>query len=95
MTPLKPPVKVSTQSVKQPIASSNPELTQPEAAQILSSPYCECGHGKNYGHAFCGDWYKLPSGLKTDLFRRIGWGFENAYLEAQSLLKPKARGARA
>lgn len=54
---------------------------------ILKSDECQCEKPKKRGMAFCYSCYtQLPNHLKTDLYQRIGNGFEEAYDKALNWL---------
>ena len=46
----------------------------------LKSDGCHCGRPKKSGHSFCFKCYRsLPGHMQTDLYQRIGDGYEEAY----------------
>lgn len=58
-------------------------------AEKLVSDVCICGLGKSKEHSFCFGCYKsLPRALRRALYRKIGSGYEKAYLDSiEELLK--------
>jgi len=59
----------------------------PEIRDLMSSKCPACGGCKRPRHSFCRDCYSsLPSVLRAALYRRVGEGYEQAYLEAKRAL---------
>jgi CDGSH-type Zn-finger protein len=53
----------------------------------LSGLTCRCGHSKVAKQGFChGCYVRLPDTLKSQLYRRIGHGYEEAYDRAVEIL---------
>jgi hypothetical protein len=46
----------------------------------LRGEECQCGKAKKSGHSFCWECYKsLPNDMQRALYRRYGYGYEEAY----------------
>lgn len=58
----------------------------------LMSNECACGNNKKKGHSFCYGCYKvLPGDLKSEIYRKIGQGYEEIYDECFSFLVANGR----
>lgn len=56
----------------------------------LRGALCHCGKPKTPGHSFCLRCYKsLPRKTQTDLYKRVGEGYEEAYDAAARVLDGK------
>lgn len=56
-------------------------------ARELRSEECQCLRRKKAGHSLCWKCYgRLPEELRKRLYRRIGDGYEEAYVEAVTWL---------
>ena len=56
--------------------------------QEITNNECYCGHAKKKGYSFCFHCYhRLPDDMRTDLWQKIGHGYEEAYEEAIKFLE--------
>lgn len=72
-------------------------MTEQEAYDDLMSANCKgCGGKKSPRKSFCGTCYRaLPGKLKTDLYKLIGDGYEQAYGDSLRHLRPDSAAAAA
>ena len=62
-------------------------MTDSEIVRELSSSTCSCGHTKGRGKSFCYSCFRrLTPEMRSNLYRRSGDGYEEAYREAQTAI---------
>ena len=63
------------------------EVTRADLVRELAGTRCRCGSSKTAKRTFCSRcYYSLPISNRNAIYRRIGRGYEEAYLEAVELL---------
>ena len=65
----------------------NTDLDRSFYLKELASEECQCGREKNRGRTFCFVcWKRLPRDIQSELYRRIGQGYEEARESAAKYL---------